>query len=193
MLYNSLYIASVDAAKRHAKPSRMSNLYLLGLGSNQRHPVIGSPERILNHALDALEMDDIDLFSHSPIVATAPVGPSARRYANAAAIVASALSPPEMLDRLHKIEAHFGRERRGQRWRARTLDLDILLWSGGMWVEPDSSLAIPHPQLHTRGFVLEPASIIAGNWRDPITGLALKQLAVRFKRPKRVDRAETAH
>lgn len=171
----------------------MSNLYLLGLGSNLRHPVIGSPERILSQALDALEMEDIDLFSHSPIIASAPVGPSSRRYANAAAIVATALTPLEMLDRLHEIEAHFGRERRGQRWRARTLDLDILLWSGGMWVESDSSLAIPHPQLHRRGFVLDPASMIAGNWRDPVTGLALKQLAVRFKRPKRVDRAETAH
>lgn len=171
----------------------MSNLYLLGLGSNQRHPVIGNPERIIGQALDALEMDDIDLFTHSPIIASAPIGPSRRRYANAAAIVATALSPSELLDRLQHIEAHFGRERRGQRWRARTLDLDILLWSGGMWMESDASLAIPHPHLRHRPFVLDPASMIAGNWRDPLTGLALKQLAARLKRPKRVDPDDVAH
>src|SRR3546814_4583193 len=58
------------------------------------------------------------------------------------ALVASSLDPPAMLDRLQAIEAAFGR-RTGQRWSARTLDLDILLWSGGIW--SDDRLVIPHP------------------------------------------------
>ena len=160
------------------------HLYLIALGSNQRHSVLGAPERILAQAITALEMVDIDVFAHSHIVSSAPVGPSARRYANAAAIIASPLDPPAMLARLHEIEAHFGRERRGQAWRARILDLDIVMWSGGMWVSNNPRLVIPHAHMRERGFVLGPASEIAADWRDPVSGLALKHLNARYKRAK---------
>ena len=139
----------------------------------------------MNEAIVALEMDDIDVFSHSPVILSAPIGPSRRRYANAAAIVATSLTPIELLDRLHRIEAHFGRERRGQRWRGRTLDIDIILWSGGMWISAQPPLAIPHVSMRDRDFVLGPAASIAAEWRDPLTGLAIKHLAHRLKRPKR--------
>lgn len=160
------------------------HLYLIALGSNQRHPVLGPPERIVAEAFAALEMVDIDVFAHSHIVSSAPIGPSARRYANAAAIIASPLDPPALLERLHEIEAHFGRERRGQAWRSRILDLDIILWSGGMWVSSNPALAIPHAHMHERSFVLGPASEIAPDWRDPISGLALRHLKARYKRAK---------
>lgn len=163
----------------------MSDLYLLSIGSNQRHTLIGSPAQLVAEAIVALEMDDIDVFDQSPIIASRPMGPSLRTYANAAVIVASTLTPDELLERLQQIEAHFGRERRGQRWRARTLDIDILLWSGGLWVSDHPALAIPHPQMRHRAFALAPAAAIAGDWRDPVTGLALKHLAKRLNRPKR--------
>lgn len=165
------------------------HLYLVGLGSNQRHPVLGPPERILAEAFVALEMTDIDVFAHSHIVSSAPVGPSNRRYANAAAIIASPLAPPALLTRLHEIEAHFGRERRGQAWRARVLDIDIILWSGGMWVSSHPPLAIPHAHMQSRAFVLGPASEIAPDWRDPVSGLALRHLNARYKRGKAVPKA----
>lgn len=132
-------------------------------------------------------MPDIDVFANSPIISSAPVGPSQRTYANAAAILASPLEPPALLDRLHEIEAHFGRERRGQRWRARVLDLDIILWSGGIWAEDRPALSIPHPAMRTRGFVLAPAAAIAPDWRDPVTGLTIRQLQSRLTRPKPLD------
>jgi 2-amino-4-hydroxy-6-hydroxymethyldihydropteridine diphosphokinase len=131
-------------------------------------------------------MDDIDVFTQSAIIDSAPLGPSQRRYANAAAIISAELSPPTLLRRLHDIERHFGRVRRGQAWQARTLDLDILLWSGGMWADGD--LAIPHPALRSRNFVLTPAAMIAPDWRDPVTGLTIRQLQSRFNRPKPLDR-----
>ena len=132
-------------------------------------------------------MPDIDVFANSPIISSAPVGPSQRTYANAAAIVASPLTPPALLARLHEIEVHFGRERRGQRWRARVLDLDIILWSGGIWAEDCPALSIPHPAMRIRGFVLAPAAMIAPDWRDPVTGLTIRQLQSRFTRPKPLD------
>lgn len=143
--------------------------------------------RVLTEAFAALEMADIDVFANSPIIGSAPVGPSQRTYANAAAIVASPLEPPAMLARLHEIEAHFGRERRGQRWRARVLDLDIILWSGGIWAEDSPALSVPHPAMRSRGFVLAPAAMIAPDWRDPVTGLTIRQLQSRFTRPKPLD------
>ncbi|MEE9434860.1 MAG: 2-amino-4-hydroxy-6-hydroxymethyldihydropteridine diphosphokinase [Sphingorhabdus sp.] len=165
-----------------------SHLYLIALGSNERCRHLGNPQKIVRHALDALEMPDIDVFVSSPIIPSHPLGPSRREYANAAALIVSPLDPPRLLSRLQAVEAHFGRNRRGQKWRARTLDIDIILWSGGIWTSSSPPLAIPHPEFHGRGFVLEPAAKIAGTMRDPLTGLTIRQLHSRFLHPKPLDR-----
>ncbi len=165
-------------------------LYAIGLGSNRRHPRFGDPRAVLMAALAALESDDIEAVDASPIIATAPLGPSRRRYANAVALVASTLTPPEMLARLQAIEAAFGR-RTGQRWGARTLDLDILLWSGGVW--SDAVLNIPHPAMAQRDFVLGPLRAIVPDWRHPLTAHSVRQLAARLVRAKPVDRTATPH
>ncbi|AMU95889.1 2-amino-4-hydroxy-6- hydroxymethyldihydropteridine pyrophosphokinase [Sphingopyxis terrae subsp. terrae NBRC 15098] len=165
-------------------------LYAIGLGSNRCHVRFGDPRRVLLAALAALESDDIEPVDASPIVASAPIGPSRRRYANAVALVASPLSPPEMLDRLKAIEAAFGR-RRGQRWGARTLDLDILLWSEGAW--SDAALTVPHAAMTVRDFVLGPLRMIAPAWRHPLSGQSVRQLAARLSRAKPVDHGASAH
>lgn len=164
-------------------------LYAIGLGSNRRHVLHGDPRQVLMAALAALESDDIEPVDASAIIASEPLGPSRRRYANAAALVASPLSPPEMLDRLQMIESVFGR-RTGQRWSARTLDLDILLWSGGTWA--DATLTIPHPAMTERRFVLDPLSDIAPDWRHPTTAHTIRQLASRLTRPKPVDQCASS-
>ena len=173
--------------------SDLSHLYLIGIGSNQPHPVIGAPSRIITQAIAALEMDDIDVFAHSATIQSSPMGPSSRRFANAAAVVSSELEPPALLARLHEIESHFGRVRRGQSWRARELDLDVLLCSGGMWATSNPSLSIPHPGLRNRGFVLTPAAMVAPDWRDPMTGLNIRHLQSRFNRPKALDHPPHRH
>src|SRR3546814_14050342 len=128
-------------------------LYAIGLVSNRRHARHGDPRAVLLAALAALESDDIEAVDASPIVASDPLGPSRRRYANAVALVASSLDPPAMLDRLQAIEAAFGR-RTGQRWSPRPLDPDLLLWSGGLW--SDDRLVIPTPTMADRPSVLGP-------------------------------------
>lgn len=165
-------------------------LYAIGLGSNRRHARFGDPRAVLMAALAALESDDIEAVDASPIIASDPIGPSRRRYANAVALVATTLTPPQMLARLHAIEATFGR-RTGQRWSARTLDLDILLWSGGIW--SDSALTIPHPAIEQRAFVLGPLRAIVPNWQHPLHRRSVRQLAARLGRPKPVDRGAAAH
>ena len=115
-------------------------------------------------------------------MASPPLGPSRRRYANAAAIVATGFDPPALLVRLQALEVRFDRKRRGSRWRARTLDLDIVLWSGGAWSSPE--LTLPHLAFRLRNFVLLPAREIAAEWRDPLTGLTVRRLAARLTRPR---------
>lgn len=155
--------------------------YLIALGSNRRHHIFGPPRKVLQAALEALEHTAIKVEIVSPTYTTAPVGPSSRSYANAAAIVTTAAAPKKLLRKLKAIEARFGR-RRGQRWGSRTLDLDIILWNGGAFHEP--ALTIPHILFRQRDFVLRPANSIAAHWMDPITGLAVRHLFARLhKKP----------
>lgn len=114
----------------------------------------------------------------APVIRSRPIGPSQREYANGAAVLATPLEPLALLDLLQSVEARFGRRRQGQRWRSRTLDLDIVLWSGGCWA--DERLTVPHPHFRTRAFVLGPAAAIAGNWRDPLRGLTIRHLRHRL-------------
>jgi 2-amino-4-hydroxy-6-hydroxymethyldihydropteridine diphosphokinase len=95
-------------------------------------------------------------------------------------VVQTDLEPPELLDLLQNIENAFGRRRQGQRWRSRTLDLDIVMWTGGGWA--DDRLTIPHAEFRKRDFVLRPAAQIAPGWRDPLTVLTVKHLFSRLTR-----------
>lgn len=145
--------------------------YAIAIGSNRpgRH---GPPEREVAAAIAALGR----VTAASPIAATPPLGPSKRRFANAVAILETDESPPALLARLKAIERSFGR-RRGVRWGARVIDLDIILWSGGCWSE--SALTVPHPRFRERGFVLDPLASLVPGWRDPLSGLSVRQLAAR--------------
>lgn len=165
----------------------MSQRYLIALGSNKRHHRYGPPERVLGAALTALESEGVKIKRASAVLRSAPLGPSRRRYANGAALVKARRDPEEMLDLLQRIERRFGRRAGGQRWGARVLDLDIVLWDGGAFAAP--GLVIPHPRFRDRGFVLRPAAAISPAWRDPLTGRTLRQLLSRLTRagalPKR--------
>lgn len=164
----------------------MDQRYVIALGSNRRHPRHGPPERVIVAALAALEDAGVIVMARGAVVRSDPLGPSARRYANSAALIAAPLAPDALLGRLQRIERNFGRRRGGQRWGARVLDLDIVLWSGGAWASP--GLVIPHREFRGRGFVLAPAAGIAPGWRDPLGGLSLRQLHARLTRPRPMPR-----
>ena len=146
----------------------MTATYAIALGGNRRGSH-GGPDAAIRAALARIG----GIVAVSPIIATAPLGPSIRRFANAAALVTSDESPPALLARLKAIERGMGR-RPGRRWGARPIDLDIVLWSGGRWTT--RTLAIPHPAFRQRRFVLAPLARIAPGWRDPVTGRTIRQL-----------------
>lgn len=149
--------------------------YAIAIGSNRpgRH---GAPEREVAAAIAALGR----VTGVSPILRTPPLGPSKRRFANAVAILESDETPPALLRRLKAIERDFGR-RRGRVWGSRVIDLDIVLWADGSWESP--GLVVPHRHFRARDFVLRPLAAVAPGWRDPVTGLSVRQLLARLTRP----------
>ncbi len=93
-------------------------------------------------------------------------------YLNAAAEVFSSLEPRDLLDVCLSIEKNLGRVRTGPN-SPRTVDLDVLLFGDRIVDEP--GLAIPHPRLLDRAFVLEPLAEIAPRRRHPVTGKTLAE------------------
>ena len=138
-----------------------THLYAIAIGSNRRHGRHGRPAGVVEAAIARLDRD-FGLFDASPIILNAAHGGAGRDFANAVALVESDLDPPEMLRRLKAIERDFGR-RRGRRWGARVLDLDLLLWSGGQY--RSRRLTVPHPELTKREFVIQPLAAITPGWR----------------------------
>jgi 2-amino-4-hydroxy-6-hydroxymethyldihydropteridine diphosphokinase len=123
--------------------------------------------------------------ARSPVMATAAMGAAQRRFANAALVLETELDPPSLLAALKHTERAFGR-RPGQRWGDRVLDLDIVLWSGGLW--ESRALTIPHPAFAERRFVLDPACAIIPGWRTPPRGLTLAHHQARLTRPRPLPR-----
>jgi len=156
--------------------------YAIALGSNRRHGLYGSPEGVLRAAMTMLG-DDVTVTALSPPLATVAMGERGRRFANAAALLETKLDPPSLLARLKALERRFGR-RRGRRWGARVLDLDILLWSGGRWRSRHPALAIPHPHLEKRRFVLDPLVRIAPRWPLPGRAIRVAQAHARLTAPR---------
>jgi 2-amino-4-hydroxy-6-hydroxymethyldihydropteridine diphosphokinase len=162
----------------------VSSTYLVALGSNRRHAAYGPPEGVVRAAMEELAAFGT-ITTRSPVLRTPPMGAARRRFANAALVLESELDPPSLLAALKRTEREFGR-RRGQRWGDRVLDLDIVLWSGGVWLA--KGLTIPHKAFAARRFVLDPACTIAPDWRSGPHGLTLAHHQARLTRPRPLPR-----
>jgi 2-amino-4-hydroxy-6-hydroxymethyldihydropteridine diphosphokinase len=152
-----------------------NHLYAIAVGSNRRHMAHGPPSGVVAAAIADLDAA-FGLFAASPIILNPAIGGAGREFANAVALVESALAPEAMLAALKAIERAFGR-RPGKRWSSRVLDLDLVAWSGGKYAS--RTLNIPHARLASRDFVLGPLAAIAPAW--PLIGaLTARHLAARL-------------
>jgi 2-amino-4-hydroxy-6-hydroxymethyldihydropteridine diphosphokinase len=123
----------------------------IGLGSNLRSPIdqIKSARAAINAVYGMTEL------AFSNLYASSPMGPQNQPdYVNAVMSVATTLSPGELLNTLQRIERFHGRVRGEERWCARTLDLDLLLYGDEEINLPE--LTVPHPGIADRPFVLHP-------------------------------------
>jgi 2-amino-4-hydroxy-6-hydroxymethyldihydropteridine diphosphokinase len=121
----------------------------IGLGSNLESPVA----QIKSARMAILRLAGIEERAFSNLYASAPMGPQDQpEYVNAVMVIDTDLPPLELLHALQGIEKAHGRVRGNQRWGARTLDLDLLLYGDQQIDLPE--LTVPHPGIAERPFVL---------------------------------------
>ena len=128
----------------------------VGLGSN-----LQMPARQLDEAFDLLaEIPGTRVILRSSLYRSAAFGGIEQPdFVNAVAALLTTLGPPDFLAALLEIEKRQGRDRDGERWGPRVLDLDLLVYDGQVIDRP--GLTVPHPGIAERNFVLLPLGEIA--------------------------------
>ena len=166
------------------KITRKKHVAYIGLGSN-----MGDKDDYLYGAIEALrKVKEIDVRKISSFIVTKPYGNENQDdFLNGAIKIETTLSPHQLLAECQRIEDEFGRERL-EHWGPRTLDLDILVYDDVI-IETDE-LAIPHPDMMNRDFVLRPMTEIASSFVHPVTGKTMGRMMVELhekenKRPSR--------
>lgn len=143
----------------------------VALGSNLDHPV----EQVRRALAELDQIGGTRVMRNSALYRSAPVGPGDQPdYVNAVACLITTLGPLALLHELQAIECRHGRVRGAERWEARPLDLDLLLFDDVSLNTPQ--LIVPHPRLHERGFVLVPLREIAAELHVPGHGTVAELL-----------------
>jgi 2-amino-4-hydroxy-6-hydroxymethyldihydropteridine diphosphokinase len=157
----------------------MADAYL-GLGSN-----MGDKRAYLCQALDKLRAV-CDVKKVSSLYVTEPVGNKEQNwFLNAAVHIGCEQPPAELLFLLLAIERDLGRVRSAKN-APRTIDIDLLFY--GDLVSESEDLAVPHPRLHERRFVLAPLAEIAPDLMHPVLGRSIQELADTLESDERVER-----
>lgn len=142
----------------------MAVLAYIGLGSN-----LGDRRASLEAAVERLRPARV-----SRVIETDPWGRADQpKFLNAVAELPTDLEPGPLLDRLLDLERTLGRVR-GERWGPRTIDLDLLLYDDR--VIRGDALAVPHPRLAERRFVLEGLAELCPDRAVPGLGRTVRQL-----------------
>jgi 2-amino-4-hydroxy-6-hydroxymethyldihydropteridine diphosphokinase len=130
---------------------------LIALGGN-----VGSVRDTLRRALATFcDGDQVRLLARSSDYRTPPWGVVDQPpFINCAALVATTLSPEQLLAHAQAIERAFGRDRAHERrWGPRPLDIDLIAYDDLHIATP--ALTLPHPHVFGRAFVLAPLNEIA--------------------------------
>lgn len=134
----------------------VNRIAYIGLGSN-----LADPAKQVRSARQAIkQLDSVTEFGFSSLYHSTPLGPQGQPdYINAVMAVETCLSAISLLRCLQSIENNHGRVRTGERWGARTLDLDLLVY-GDQKID-HADLTVPHAGIAERAFVLYPLYEIA--------------------------------
>jgi 2-amino-4-hydroxy-6-hydroxymethyldihydropteridine diphosphokinase len=123
----------------------------LGLGSNE-----GDRLANLRRAREALGGHGVEVVASSSVYETAPQGEVLDQpdFLNACLQVRTGLGPEDLLDAAKAVERELGREPGGVRHGSRPIDVDVLLL-GDLELQSER-LSLPHREVTSRRFVLEP-------------------------------------
>lgn len=146
-------------------PGTSPTVAYVGLGSNLDDPIA----QVRSALRELASLPQTQLAHASALYRSPPLGPANQPdYINAVAELHTTLSPVALLEALQNIEQAHGRDRHGEHWGPRTLDLDVLLY--GQTILDGPRLRVPHPGLAARAFVLIPLAEIAPALQVPAHG-----------------------
>ena len=134
----------------------------LSLGTN-----MGDKKKNLLEAIERIgKLENIKVTAQSTILETEPFGYTEQdMFLNACIEIKTLFIPQELLEKLLNIELEMGRVRT-IKWGPRIIDIDILFFDDE--IIQDKNLAVPHPWISERMFVLEPLCEIAPNLIHPL-------------------------
>jgi 2-amino-4-hydroxy-6-hydroxymethyldihydropteridine diphosphokinase len=140
----------------------------LSLGSN-----LGDRDSNLRTAIDKLA-DLGQAVAVSSFYETEPIEVTSQPwFLNCAVKLDTEKMPRQLIAGILALEQGMGRQRKQQKG-PRIIDIDVLLFGSSIIDIP--SLAIPHPRLHERRFVLEPLAEIAPDARHPLFKRTMREL-----------------
>jgi 2-amino-4-hydroxy-6-hydroxymethyldihydropteridine diphosphokinase len=154
-----------------SEPLRINNTFvLLSLGAN-----IGNKRKSIKDAINYLT--DSGILSQvkcSSIYHTEPIGFREQEwFYNAAISGYTNQSLNALMQACKSVEYYMERIIR-EKWHEREIDIDILLY--GNELITNGKIIVPHPRMHERRFVLEPAAEIAGAVVHPLFNKTIKEL-----------------
>ena len=157
-------------------------LAFVGIGSN-----LDEPHRQIDAAINRLAaLPGCDVFAVSSLYRSAPFGPVEQPdFLNAVVALTTDMSARALFAALQSIEEDMGRQR-SERWGARIIDLDLLVF--GDAVVNDDDLVVPHPGIGERNFVLLPLAEIAPELDIPGLG-PVRDIKVSTTEP-RIERVQ---
>ena len=159
----------------------MRDVYL-GLGSN-----LGDKRAHIVRAVELLR-EISRVHQVSSLFKTEPVGNRDQDwFLNCAVEIETTLDPRQLLAAVLSIERKLKRIRK-IKYGPRTIDIDILFYA--RHVVDESGLAIPHPRLHQRLFVLAPLREICPGFVHPVLEQSVRQLKARLQDQAAVERLE---
>ncbi|HKI55195.1 MAG TPA: 2-amino-4-hydroxy-6-hydroxymethyldihydropteridine diphosphokinase [Anaerolineales bacterium] len=146
----------------------MDHIVYLSLGTN-----LGNRAANLKEAISSLP-PQMNVKARSKVYETPPWGYTDQdNFLNQVVKAATYLEPEKLLKHIKRLEVAMGRKA-SFRYGPRLIDIDILFYDDV--VLETSSLTIPHPDLHERGFVLLPMMDIAPDFVHPLKKKSIREL-----------------
>ena len=139
----------------------------LSLGSNMDR------EYNIRSAITALEKVFGRLII-SPVYESDAVGFTGDPFLNLVVGVETDWTPQQLVALLRSIEHSHGRERSGEKFSARTLDIDLLTYGHQVLHAP--GIDLPRKEITRYAFVLQPLAKVAGNELHPVLGVSYAAL-----------------
>jgi 2-amino-4-hydroxy-6-hydroxymethyldihydropteridine diphosphokinase len=164
-------------------------MIFIGIGGNLLSKNFGSTPEVLAKALQVIDEKVCAVVRCSPLYRSAPVPVTDQPdYINAVFELSTDISASDLLNRLHEVEAEFGRVRTVIN-AARTLDLDLLIYHDHVIENKgENNLTVPHPRMDERAFVLLPLRDLVPDWVHPVIGWTIEELIRDLAADQRCER-----